>query len=230
MDPKDRFDTHRHHSHQLTFAPHGVVTMGAHDGVWVLPSSRALWIPASIPHDVFVDGATTMVAIYFDPVRCPIIWTEPTVVDASGLLGHLIEHLTAELDVASRQRAEAVVFDVLRPLTITRLDVPTPTDQRAAAVAEALMANPADDRSLPDWGHHVGASARTLARVTERETGLGFAQWRTRMRIAAAISALASGVSVTQAGHEVGYTSSSAFVAAFKRTVGVSPGAYFAGG
>lgn len=224
---RERIETHRHRSHQLTFAANGTIAMGVHDGVWVLPRSRALWIPAGTPHDVSVHGATTMVAIYFDPGTCPIAWGEPTVVDASGLLGHLIEHLASELDLAFRHRAEAVIFDLLHPLSVARLDVPTPTDERARAVAEALVKNPADNRSLSEWGRHVGASGRTLARIIERETGLGFDQWRTRVRIAMALPALASGTSVTRVAHEVGYASASAFVAAFKRTVGVSPGAYF---
>jgi AraC-like DNA-binding protein len=112
-------------------------------------------------------------------------------------------------------------------LTTTQLDVPTPSDERAAAVAQGLAANPADARSLAEWGRHVGASGRTLARIIERETGLGFEQWRTRVRMAAALAALARGTTVTQVAHDVGYASSSAFVAAFKRAVGVSPGAYF---
>ncbi len=168
-----------------------------------------------------------MVAIYLDPALCPIVWREPTVVDTSGLLGHLLVHLVAELDEARRRRAQAVIFDLLHRLRVARLDVPAPSDDRARAVAEALVANPADDRSLSDWGRHVGASGRTLARIIERETGLGFEQWRTRIRVATALPALASGTNVTHAAHEVGYASASAFVAAFKRTVGVSPGAYF---
>jgi AraC-like DNA-binding protein/quercetin dioxygenase-like cupin family protein len=224
---KQRIETHRHRSHQLTFASSGAITMGVEDGIWVLPPSRALWIPAGTPHAVSVQGSTTMVATYFDPAPCPISWTEPTVVDASQVLSHLIEHLATELDPAPRRRAEAVIFDLLRPLSVARLNVPTPRDPRARAVAQALLANPADSRSLSDWGSHVGASGRTLSRIIERETGLGFDQWRTRVRVARALPALAGGMSVTHVAHEVGYASASAFVAAFKRTVGVSPGAYF---
>jgi AraC-like DNA-binding protein len=204
-----------------------VLTIGVGDAIWVLARSRALWIPPGIPHDVAADGDTTMLSLYFDPADCPVDWRAPVVVDATGLLGHLIEHLAGELTTEQRQRAQAVVFDLLRPLPVTSLTVPLPTDERAARVAAALQANPGDGRSLTEWGHHAGASGRTLARLIERETGMGFARWRTRLRIAAALPRLAGGATVTRVAHEVGYATSSAFVAAFRRTLGAPPSAYF---
>jgi AraC-like DNA-binding protein len=202
--------------------------MGIGDRTWVLPRSRALWIPASVVHDVLTGGTTTMMGIYFDPARCPIRWSEPTVVDASGLLGELLEHLAEDLPPGPRRRVEAVVFDLLRPLVVTSVDVPVPLDERGARVAAGLITNPADDRSLAEWGRLVGASGRTLARVIERETGMGFERWRTHIRIAAALAKLAGGSTVTRAAHDVGYATPSAFVAAFRRTTGTTPGAYFA--
>ena len=202
--------------------------MGVEERVWVLPRSRGLWIPAGVPHDVLAGGITTMMGIYFDPEACPIRWSEPTVVDTSGLLGVLLEHLAEDLAPASRRRAEAVVFDLVRPMRVAHLDVPIPNDERGARVAAALSADPSDDRSLAEWGRSVGASGRTLARLIERETGMGFARWRTQIRVSAALSRLAAGSSVTRVAHEVGYTTPSAFVAAFRRTVGTTPGAYFA--
>jgi AraC-like DNA-binding protein/quercetin dioxygenase-like cupin family protein len=223
-----RFAPHRHPTHQLAWAPRGVVTMRVGTRVWVLPRSRGLWIPADMPHDVLVGGSTTMLGIYFDPAACPIGWEEPTVVATSGLFAGLLEHLGGDLAGTPRRRVEAVVFDLLVPLPVTVLDVPTPSDPRAAAVAVALHADPADGRSLAAWGRHVGASSRTLARVIQRETGMGFDRWRTQLRVVEALGRLADGASVTRVAHDVGYASTSAFVAAFRRTTGTTPGAYFA--
>lgn len=222
-----RFASHRHPTHQLAWAARGLVNMRVGSQVWVLPRSRGLWIPADVPHEVLVGGPTTMMGIYFDPAACPIDWTDPTVVATSGLLADLLEHLGGDLTLAQRRRVEAVVFDLLSPLPVTVLDVPMPSDHRAAAIAAALTADPADGRSLAAWGRDVGASSRTLARVIKRETGLGFERWRTQVRIAAALTRLGAGASVTRVAHDVGYASTSAFVAAFRRTTGATPGAYF---
>jgi AraC-like DNA-binding protein/quercetin dioxygenase-like cupin family protein len=222
-----RFGRHRHSSHQLAWASRGLVTMGVGDRLWVLPRSRALWIPAGTHHDVRSAGATTMMGIYVRPERCPIRWSEPTITDTSGLLGDLLEHLADDLEPGPRRRAEAVVFDLLRPMPVATIDVPVPRDERGAAVAAALVADPSDDRSLAGWGRLVGASGRTLARVIERETGMGFERWRTHIRIAAALTLLADGGRVARVAHDVGYATPSAFVAAFRRTTGTTPGASF---
>src|SRR4249920_1183763 len=98
-----RFDRHHHPTHQLAWAPRGQVTMRVADRVWVLPRSRGLWIPSQTPHDVLIGGPTTMMGIYFEPAGCPIRWTTPTVVDTSGLLGDLLEHLGGELAPDARR-------------------------------------------------------------------------------------------------------------------------------
>src|SRR5262245_11695390 len=152
LPPGHRFHRHRHDTHQLAWASHGLVTMRIDDRVWVLPRSRALWIPAGMVHEVLIGRPTTMLGIYVEPRRCPVRWHEPTVVDTSGLLGELLDHLCGELAPPARRRAEAVVFDLLRPLPVATLTVPIPTDPRARAVADDLLAEPADARSLAAWG------------------------------------------------------------------------------
>ena len=83
-------------------------------GCGSLPRSRALWIPAGTHHDVRSDGVTTMMGIYFRArARARSAGPEPTIVDTSGLLGDLLEHLADDLEPGPRRRVEAVVFDLL---------------------------------------------------------------------------------------------------------------------
>ncbi|RCV90275.1 helix-turn-helix domain-containing protein [Billgrantia montanilacus] len=56
---------------------------------------------------------------------------------------------------------------------------------------------------------------------------MGFAAWRQQARLLAALPMLAAGRSVTVVSQEVGYESPSAFIAAFRRSLGASPGRYF---
>jgi AraC-like DNA-binding protein len=71
----------------------------------------------------------------------------------------------------------------------------------------------------------VGASERTLARRFVQETGLGFGQWRQRMRLLLSLDALQAGDSVTQVALAHGYDSPSAFIAAFRSAFFCTPGA-----
>ena len=121
-----------------------------------------------------------------------------------------------------------MLVDLLEPVTMTNIDVRMPNDERAIAVAQVLLDNPADGRTLAAWGRDVGASERTLARAFLSDTGLSFGQWRGLLRIRAATMALATGEPVARVARQVGYESTSAFVAAFRRATGSTPAEYFA--
>jgi AraC-like DNA-binding protein len=223
------FDWHAHPVHQLAWAESGVLTVATDVGTWVLPPSRALWVPARVAHALGSSGAATARNLYFTPALCPIAWSSPTVVAVSDLLAALICHLAGSgLSREARARAESVVLDLLSPLSVAAIAVPMPVDDRARRVAEALRADPADQRELAAWGRLAGASSRTLARLFVTETGLTFGRWRAQARLEASLPMLAGGLPVGVVAHRVGYGSASAFVAAFRRAVGMPPARYFA--
>lgn len=222
------FDWHTHPDHQLAWAASGVLTVRTDSSTWVLPPTRALWIPAGLRHETLAAGVATMRSAYVRPERCPITWTEATPVAASPLLAELIGYLAdPDLAAARRANAEAVLVDVLEPVAMTTVEVRMPADDRARRVADGIAADPADGRTLAEWGHAVGASERTLARAFISDTGVNFGRWRTLMRVQTALHALADGEPVGNVARRVGYESDSAFVQAFRRETGVTPSAYF---
>ncbi|WP_285697074.1 helix-turn-helix transcriptional regulator [Actinomadura sp. NBRC 104412] len=231
LPPGERFDLHVHHDfHQLAWAEHGAMWVQTAGGLWVLPPTRALFIPAGVAHVTGTHGRSLMRSVFLRPHACPVVWDAPSVLAVRPLLRELIRYLAApELAGAPRERAEAVLFDLLEPVDAVPLMVPMPRDARAREVAEALLADPSDRRTLDDWGRTTGASGRTLARLFASETGMTFGRWRTQARLRAALAHLAEGVPVTVVAHRVGYVTPSAFVAAFHRAFGLPPGAYFAG-
>jgi AraC-like DNA-binding protein len=221
------FTSHTHPVHQLVWTDAGVLQVATGPGTWVLPPSRALWLPAGIEHETTAIGPTVLRGVYLDPDRCPITWRDPCALAVSRLLAAMLLHLGGDLDPAARARAEAVLPDLLVPVAVTTIDLDLPADERAREVAEALLAAPADPRSLPQWGREVGASARTLSRGFQAGTGVTFGRWRTAARIRAALPLLAAGEPVSRVAPAVGYDTASAFVAAFRRQTGITPGAYF---
>jgi AraC-like DNA-binding protein len=223
-----RFEWHDHDKHQLAWSPEGVLVVRTDAGSYVLPPTRALWIPAGTSHETRAVGAAVLRSVYIQTSRCPIHWASPTPVEVSPLLRELIPHLSGDaLAEKERRRAEAVLFDLVAPLAVATIDVRLPTDERAHRVAEALLADPGDGRTLHDWGRQVGASSRTLARAFVSETGLSFGRWRTLARLQSALFQLAEGRPVGLVATRVGYRTPSAFVAAFRAHTGVTPGRYF---
>jgi AraC-like DNA-binding protein/quercetin dioxygenase-like cupin family protein len=227
MSASTLFDWHVHDDHQLAWASAGALTVLTKDATWVLPPTRALWIPAGLPHETGAQGRALMRSVYVPPAHSPVHWTAPTVVAASPLLAEVIAYLGGELTATQRSHAEALLSDLLTPLPATALNVRFPDDQIAGPVARALLDNPADRRTLADWGRSVGASERTLARAFVTETGLPFGHWRTLLRVRSALPLLAAGEPVGRVAPKVGYETPSAFVAAFRRETGATPATYF---
>jgi AraC-like DNA-binding protein/mannose-6-phosphate isomerase-like protein (cupin superfamily) len=222
------FDWHRHHHHQLAWASSGVLTVRSGVEAWVLPPSRALWIPAGVRHETLSEGVATMRTAYVRTSSCSIAWTACTPVDASQLVAQLLGFLeNDDLEASHRVHAEQLLVDLLRPVASYSFQVRMPRDDRALRVATLLVDNPADDRTLATWGLDVGASSRTLARAFIADTGLPFARWRTLVRLQRAMEALGSNEPVADVARTVGYESASAFVAAFRRETGITPAKYF---
>jgi AraC-like DNA-binding protein len=224
------FSWHSHEDHQLAWAASGVLTVLTEWATWVLPPTRALWIPAGLRHETGAASVATMRSVYVPTDLSPVSWTVPTPIAASPLLAELIGYLggsSGPLTPDRRAHAEALLADLLEPAPLAAMDVPFPTGPLAGAIASKLRDDPADSRTLADWGRAVGASERTLARAFVAETRMPFGRWRTLLRLEAALPLLARGEPVARVAHRVGYQTPSAFVAAFRRETGLTPAAYF---
>ncbi len=131
MPPGTRFDWHTHEDHQLAWAASGVLTVltGEVEGsTWVLPPTRALWIPAGLPHETASDGRATMRSLYIRPGLSPVKWTDPTPVAASPLLAELIGYLGEPgLSAGHRAHAEILLADLLTPVPVTTIGVRLPS-------------------------------------------------------------------------------------------------------
>ncbi|MFD9793899.1 AraC family transcriptional regulator [Streptomyces sp. NPDC059070] len=230
MPAGTRFTRHTHQIHQLAWASRGTLTVDAESRRWVLPTTRALWIPREVPHEVVSASNSTMTSLYLPaaPPAGPDPWTRVQPVEVPALLAELIGYLDdPRLAAGPRARGEALLLDLLRPVAVTSLDAPQPVDPRAREVAQALWADPAANLSIDAWGRRVGTSGRTLARLFLSETGMPFGRWRTLVRLHVALPALSAGQPLNRVAREVGYETASAFVAAFRRETGTTPGAYF---
>jgi len=123
-------------------------------------------------------------------------------------------------------RLTGVLIDLLVQARPQDLALPLPRDPRALAFAELVQADPADAAGLGVLARRAGASLRTLQRLFPDETGLTLDAWRLKARLIWAVAALSGGASVSATALACGYESPSAFITAFKRQFGVTPGRY----
>src|SRR3974390_326041 len=90
-----RIPEHYHPEDQLIFASSGVMTLHAKQGIWVVPPSRAVWIPAGTPHSVQMSGKVSMRTRYFLPRLLRVLPGKCVVMNVSPLLRELIVHARA---------------------------------------------------------------------------------------------------------------------------------------
>ncbi len=220
---------HDHVEHELLIVTSGTFTLEIDGALWLVPPTLGVWIPPYVRHRADAEAGTTYACVYVRAERCPVAWTAPTVVATGPMLLATVGYLAQpDLDLAARRRAESVLYDLVTPVAAAGTELPMPSDDRAERVARALLRDPADDRCLEDWGLIVGASARTLQRLFSAQTGMGFDQWRMQARVRGALVQLAQGRSVAEVARSLGYASTSAFVARFRRVTGLTPGQYAA--
>src|SRR6266516_133323 len=83
---------HSHDWHQLIYASRGVMTVNTATGSWVVPSRRAVWVPANETHEIRMTGSVSLRTLYLKVNRRKSLPTECCVMNVSPLLRELILH------------------------------------------------------------------------------------------------------------------------------------------
>ncbi|WP_259783227.1 AraC family transcriptional regulator [Aestuariispira ectoiniformans] len=231
MRPGRRITAHAHDWGQLLYAAEGVMAVYTGQGNWVVPPERAVWIPPRTDHGLYAPHGVKFRSLHVGLEFCRLMANHCYVMAVSSVMREMLVRsadLPKDYDEDGPDgRFMRVIIDQMVAAKPVPLHLPMPGDLRLVQITEALVADPSDSRGLEDFARDVGASSRTLARLFDRELGMTFRQWRQQRRLMASLEMLAAGEAVTSVALDLGYDSPSAFIAMFKRTLGVTPTAYF---
>ena len=220
-------EPHTHVWGQLIYAASGVMRVRAGDRLWLVPPAQAVWAPAGLEHEIWARGDFAMRTLYLEPALAAGLTRDCRAVEIAPLLRELILHIVKvgmlKADQPDHARLAGLVVDLLGDAQTLPLSLPLPRDPRAVRIAERLKDDPADRAELAELARDAGASERTVQRLFLDETGLRFTEWRQRLRLIHAAGLLGGGASVTAAGLDAGYASTSAFIAAFRKHFGRTP-------
>ena len=225
---RERIDWHDHAEQQLLYPSSVLLIVSTTHGSWVVPPQRAVWLPAAVAHAHQAYGATQVRTVAFPVDVNPLGLTQPTVLSVSRLLRELIIAITDDPARRGEEQHDLkrVALHQLKPAPALQFHLPQPGDERLRDVTAILAEDPGSDRTLGELGRAVGAGERTLSRLFRAETGMTFPQWRAQLRLHHSLTLLASGLSVTATAIACGYSTPSAFTAAFHATFGTTPGTY----
>jgi AraC-like DNA-binding protein len=207
------------------------MTVRTQSGTWVVPPHRAVWIPAKIPHTITMSGVVAMRTLYLKPRLAKGLPRNCCVINNSALLKELILQActvrTLSESVKWQMQLVAVILHQLETVQTIPLQLPHLSDPRLVRIAEILISNPRDSRTLAQLCKRTGAGKRTIERVFQQEIGMTFGKWRQQLRLMQGMRLLAEGAKVTHAALESGYATPSAFTSMFRRALGITPSSYF---
>jgi AraC-like DNA-binding protein len=241
------------HSHpwaQVAISTTGVIRLTVDRGTYIVPPSRALWIPPGVEHAVTMVESADLRTLYFHQPRgrCgpgalgggsadraeQAAWRQCRVLEVSELLRALVREMPTAPDdsppltpaeLLRERHLSALIRDELARANAVKLGVDLPHDKRLRHLCEAVLADPTRHETLAAWARDTGASPRTVARLFRQELGSTFTQWRQQVVLAKAVSLAAGRRPMGQIAAELGY-SPSAFSAMVRRALGQPPGRF----
>lgn len=212
------------------YASEGVIAVEAGNACCVVPTSRAIWVPAGQPHAIKMYGKVFLQTLYFESRPETKIDLPCAAYEITPLLRELIIHVCGigivNSDTDEHRNLILFLLFQVKKLKSFPLMIPMPKDERARQLASHLIDNPSSDQSLADLAEACGTSLRTMQRLFSEELGMPLSRWRNQVKMVQAIQLLASERSITQIALDLGFESASAFIFSFRKHFGLSPGQY----
>jgi AraC-like DNA-binding protein len=220
--------SHLHQRGQLLYARRGCIRITLADRLCLLPPSRAVWIPPQTAHRAVMQQTVDYRSLWFRPDLSASLPEDVRVIDVRPLLRAVLESIAlADFHEDWRGGRHAHLLGLciheICDAPQEAMLLPLPSDRRLASLTAHLDRMPPELQVLEAA---VGASGKTITRIFQKETGMGYQQWRQQWRLMRAIELLATGHSITYTAAELEFSSDSVFIAFFRTMLGCTPGSY----
>ncbi|GLQ31981.1 helix-turn-helix domain-containing protein [Litoribrevibacter albus] len=223
-------EPHSHPRGQLVYSIKGVTRVITNEGIHLIPSSQAFWCPPHHQHTLMFPGAVEVANLFIDEKWAKELPNTQQVLNVSllmkGLIGKALEIEHDYQEGTTEHRLMVVIIDQLKELSPAPLTLPWSNNKKLETIMKALIADPANTESIDHWAEQVHCTPRTLARLFNKEVNMTFTQWRMQAKFFHAIEQLNQKHSVTAIALDLGYSSPSAFISAFRKTLGKTPTEY----
>jgi len=224
---------HWHARAQFVFAVAGTMQVRTPRCAWIVPPSRALWVPAHTVHEIQMYGVVQMHSLYVSSAAGAGMPSSCVVLNVTPLLRELVVRAAALPENYDEDGDDGLLMRLLmaeiRRLPACALDLPLPESKDLSQLCGRILADLSARRPCEVDANNMKTSTRTLYRRFLHETGITFARWKQQARLLESIRRLAEGMPVTTVAMDLGYESASAFSTMFRRSLGIAPRAFTAG-
>lgn len=221
---------HWHARAQFLYAISGTMTVRTPRRAWIVPPTRALWVPAHTAHEIHAYEPIEMRSLYVHARASGAMPSSCVVLEVTPLMRELVLRAMSVASPYDESGDEGLLMRLLlaemRALPRCALDLPLPDSADLSALCEDILEDLSTRRCATREADRLGISTRTLYRRFLRETGITFARWKHQARLLESIRRLAGGGAVTEVALDLGYESASAFSNMFRRSLGMSPRAF----
>lgn len=217
---------------QLYWAPSGLlVAQQTGQRTCYVGPEEGFWAARAIPHEVCAVSATTVYRVCLRQVPESIRELPAGPVALSPAAATAVVRLSGpgrwNADWQEQRHAFVTGLAPAAPDLAVTTTAGAASDRPGRGYARRVMwsmaHDPADSTPLTEWAAQLHCSAKTLQRDFVATTGLSFTLWRASHRLHMARILLPE-MKVADVASAVGYASSSAFVAAYRRAYGLPPG------
>ncbi|QOC94759.1 AraC family transcriptional regulator [Micromonospora craniellae] len=214
--------------HVLLWQVHGDADLVVGGVQHALVAGHALWVPVGVRHEFTVRANSVTMPLFFEAADIATTLSGPTLVTVDRDLQTLMLAYTVSWNtiIEPAPNLARQILALIEESPVLSTVLPMPASEPARTIAETLRFNPGDIRGVERLAESVHASARTVERLFQAETGMTLRQWRIRNRMEAAAILLRSNAAPDAVAHRVGYTNVNAFRRVFKGHFGISPTEY----
>lgn len=213
-------DWHAHPEPQLVYVAVGSGRMVTPGAAYELAGGDALWLPADCRHALELSSDGVVLGPLLSPGAGPPGDSPRLLRSHPGLPPLMITLLgvgpAAEGEIQGFRRA---IEDLLAESLPGWFDLTSPTHREAARIAESCVDSA---ETLEQLARRHFVSARQMRRVFLAETGMSFAQWRTRARLNIAIDLLTRGATPRVAATAAGFATREGLLKALSRECGLT--------
>ena len=180
---EDRAPEHSHARGQLFALTGGLLVVEAGSERWMFPSERCAWIPPDFEHAARSVGGAAGSLVFLSAGLCRGLPKKPRLFRSSQLILDIVHRTLAwspsqPLSPAQRRLIDVLRDEIRQPEQQSQR-LPMPKEERLAKVAQTLLDDVANKRTLDEWARFAGTSRRAFMRAFSAEVSMTFGRLAT---------------------------------------------------